>query len=223
MGVNVRGWPPPAKDGFIFDPSLVLYLPLYELDGAKFQSKDAYGHLCTVTGALWRPNGRYFNGSTNKIEIPASAKQFDFTSEDFTIIAQIYPEDIAANRAYFDRGNYQVGGYYFYHGGDGKPRLATHQSLADQTSVCATAVVINKWQNVAVVRIGTAATFYIDGEAKNSSGALANPTSISVVSTIASLGTSAYFLGTIGYILVYSRALTPQEVLKNYLATRGRY
>ena len=44
------------------DPGLLLYLPLYELYGASLMSRDAYGHLCTVTGALWRPDGRYFDG-----------------------------------------------------------------------------------------------------------------------------------------------------------------
>jgi len=53
---------------FIYDPSLVLYLPLYELDGASFMSKDARGHLCTVTGALWRPQGRSFDGSDDIIQ-----------------------------------------------------------------------------------------------------------------------------------------------------------
>jgi len=56
--------------GFIFDPNLVLYLPLYELDGASFMSRDAYGHLCAVTGDLWRPNGRFFDGTDDKIVIP---------------------------------------------------------------------------------------------------------------------------------------------------------
>jgi len=33
-------------------------------------SKDACGHPCTVTGALWRPNGRYFDGSDDEIGHP---------------------------------------------------------------------------------------------------------------------------------------------------------
>ena len=51
----------------IFDPSLVLYLPLYGQDGASFMSQDAGGHLCAVTGALWRPDSRYFDGIDDKI------------------------------------------------------------------------------------------------------------------------------------------------------------
>ena len=50
------------RDNFIFDSSLVLSLPLYQLDGASFMSKGAYGHKAVVTGALWTPSGREFDG-----------------------------------------------------------------------------------------------------------------------------------------------------------------
>lgn len=52
------------------DPSLVLRLPLYEPEGASFMSRDAYGHLCTATGALWTPQGRLFDGIDDKIVVP---------------------------------------------------------------------------------------------------------------------------------------------------------
>jgi len=53
-------------DDIILD-GLVLYLPLYALKGSQFKSVDAYGHTCTVTGALWRPDGRLFDGADDKI------------------------------------------------------------------------------------------------------------------------------------------------------------
>lgn len=40
---------------------LVLYFPLWALKGSPIQSVDAYQHAGTVTGALWRPNGRDFD------------------------------------------------------------------------------------------------------------------------------------------------------------------
>ena len=58
----------PAPNGFISDPSLVLYLPLYQLDGTAITSKDAYGHLCSVTGVTWRPDGRCFDGVDDEID-----------------------------------------------------------------------------------------------------------------------------------------------------------
>ena len=59
---------------FIFDPSLVLYLPLYELDGSSFPSRDTYGHLCTVTGAVQRPDGRWFDGTDDYIDLGYNTK-----------------------------------------------------------------------------------------------------------------------------------------------------
>ncbi|MFC2070312.1 LamG domain-containing protein [Chloroflexota bacterium] len=55
---------------FIIDPSLVIYLPLYESDGASFISKDTYGHLCTATGAFWKPDGRFLDGEDDVIYVP---------------------------------------------------------------------------------------------------------------------------------------------------------
>lgn len=57
---------------FILDPSLALYLPLYKLDGAKIMSQDAYGQLFTVTGALWQPDGRLFDGSDDMLRYAVS-------------------------------------------------------------------------------------------------------------------------------------------------------
>lgn len=49
-------------ESFILDPGLVVYLPLHQLDGDSFISKDKHGHLCTVTGATWGIQGRSADG-----------------------------------------------------------------------------------------------------------------------------------------------------------------
>ena len=56
---------------FIFDPSLVLYLPFYELEGASFASRDAYGHLCIATGTSRRRGARYFDGNDDRLDFPS--------------------------------------------------------------------------------------------------------------------------------------------------------
>ena len=53
---------------FVYDPSLVLYLPFRELDGGSFRSRDAYGHLCTNNGATWNLNGLKFDGVDDYID-----------------------------------------------------------------------------------------------------------------------------------------------------------
>ncbi len=81
---------------FILDPSLVLYLPLYKLDGASIMSRDAYGHLCTVTGALWTPRGRDFDGSDDVINC-GSEPSIDFTTDDDIIIEAWVKSDKGAD------------------------------------------------------------------------------------------------------------------------------
>ena len=69
------------KRSFILDPALRLYLPLWKLDGNSFQSKDAYGHLATVTGATKVLQGFSFDGVDDKITIPhAATLDFGLTS-----------------------------------------------------------------------------------------------------------------------------------------------
>jgi len=52
-----------SRDEFFLDPNLVLYLPLYKLDGASFVSRDHYGHLATAFGAVWTPQGRRWDAA----------------------------------------------------------------------------------------------------------------------------------------------------------------
>lgn len=68
-----------SKRGYFLDPTCVLYLPLYDtrFQGSPFKSLDTYEHQCTVTGALWGPQGFTMDGVANKILIP-SHSAFDF-------------------------------------------------------------------------------------------------------------------------------------------------
>ena len=61
----------------IFDSGLTLYLPFYRLDGSSLISKDAYGHSCTVNGAAWRTQGRYFDGIDDRIAV-GTVSDFSF-------------------------------------------------------------------------------------------------------------------------------------------------
>jgi len=78
----------------------VLYLPLYKLPGASFKSLDAYGHLATVTGALWTPQGRTFDGLDDNISIPdAPSLSFGDGSTDspFSVGIWVKIADISAD------------------------------------------------------------------------------------------------------------------------------
>ena len=77
--------PSRIKSDFIFDPSLALYLPLYELDGASFVSRDAYGYLCTITGASWKLRGYKFDGVDDYGQAPSYFGDINFLNQAITL------------------------------------------------------------------------------------------------------------------------------------------
>ena len=219
--VNVKGWPPPAKEkGFIFDPSLVLYLPLYELDGAKFQSKDAYGHLCAVTDNIWTPGGGSFNGTSSKILITYSTA-FVFPN---AITVELWLKPIGATGDY---GRYvgQNSGWFL------------GQQIADETNA--------RWEigggdilNSGVGRVTVGSfnhivgtydkvdkTIYVNGsQVATKKLAVGISTNTNTIDISYDGGTTTRWVqGIFGEVRLYNRALTPAEVQHNYLATKGRY
>ena len=79
----------------LIDPSVVLYLPLYRIDGGSQVSRDAYGQAVNVTGALWTPVGRSFDGVDDVINCGA-ASSLDLQYY-FTIAAWINPASYGEN------------------------------------------------------------------------------------------------------------------------------
>ncbi len=59
-----------AAERFIRSLNPAFWTNLRKHDGVEFVSDDAYGRLCTVTGALWTPRGRTFDGD-DYIALPA--------------------------------------------------------------------------------------------------------------------------------------------------------
>ena len=212
---------------FIFDPSLMLYLPLYQLDGSSFISRDVHGHLCTVTGALWRPNGRNFDGSDDYIEIPATSTQLDFTSEDFTIFMWVKFSDVSSSHILFLRSDFSTTGYYAIVRSTASIRFYTLQAgpTSQTSATSASEVTTGVWYNLVFVRDGTSVKIYKDTvDRTTSSGTHIDPDTDAGVTRIGIRRDNANdFAGTIGEVWVYNRALTPVEIQRNYLATKWRY
>jgi hypothetical protein len=215
------------KVNFILDPSLVLYLPLYELNGASFVSKDAYGHLCTVTGALWRLQGRYFDGSDDRIEADeqlVSAYPFTLcgwikadssnTTANNTLLCLADKDDSAR---YYNIGVLLTSGkaYIF-------ARNSTAVQLKEGTTDC-----FDAWYFITgVFTSATLRDIYVN-ETNEGTGATSVTYSTEVdrlsVGRMGDSTPSDYAKGLIGEVLVYNRALTPLEIQHNYLATKWRY
>ena len=211
------------KRDFIFDPSLVLYLPLYQLDGSSFASRDAYGHLCTVTGAVWRPNGRYFDGTDDAIDI-GNPTALRITGQ-ITIEAWVKTPDntrtwqgIVGKISGAGARSYAIA----FLTNDAEVRISP-DGTATVASTHSNVISNDTWYHLVGVADGANVTAYL-----NAGGATpAAVTSIFDSITDVRIGkTFAYynaFQGDIGEVRIYNRALTPLEIQHNYLATKWRY
>lgn len=188
-------------------------------------SKDAYGHPGTVTGALWRPDGHYFDGIDDRITIPRHSA---LEPQEFTLEAWINLNDVSTYRGIFAKDQTShVPPYYSYHMWITPDGVAfywndgtTYQTCAYTGGALPTATWIHL---VATYKLGEQVLY------KDTSVLATNNRSdtISYFDTDLILGEprniAGDHYGLIGEVRIYSRALTPLEIQHNYLATKGRY
>jgi len=208
--------------GFIFDPSLVLYLPLYELDGSSFMSRDAYGHLATVVGATWTPRGRIFDGSDDKLDITSSllsgTKDTDQKTIGFWVSTPnttghgniVCVRDAGGNnwQLYRKSATYDL----YIHSDD--INQDTGYDYPQNRFVQITAIIdgiADQWQ----IYVNGLWEYTYQGAnfaADNGGNAFR-------------LGSdsSGYLNGTCGEAWIYNRRLTPAEIQHNFLVTKWRY
>ena len=220
------------RDNFIFDSSLVLYLPLYQLDGASFMSRDAYGHLCTATGALWTPRGRSFDGIDDRIASSSSSAFAAVTGitimiwckittqaavntlvqigsdDNFRAVSNLNQNNAGAESA----GNIRVHIRITPTGMVGVG--TTVPPLSNDTWAFVTLrydkVNLEGWVND-VRKCFLAETEDLTGD---------DPATCYIGATDTLTNDTT---GTVGEFLIYNRALTPQEIQHNYEATKWRY
>ncbi len=211
--------------GYIRDPSLVLDLPLYKLDGDSFMSKDAYGHLCSVTGALWTPQGRRFDGVDDYLDL-GTPEALNITGKELTLEAWVYVESWAGCDSYATIvENYETatGGFLiqkqaansrFYAGiyADGWRAANPTGDLAEHT-----------WFHLMAIYNGATLKFYVDTEEVASVASTADIGSSSRNVCVGGKNAANSFHGKIGEVRVYIRGLTGIESRRNRLATKRRY
>ena len=213
-----------VRRGFIRDPSLVLYLPLYKLDGASFMSKDAYGHLCTVTGALWGITGRTFDGD-DKITILNTG--FDPAATGFTWMAWANANALDADRSLITFHNpdhqlrYDSGDDFFelQLKADGAWNYTKYSQANPSTST---------WYNVAGVADLTgspSASIYVNGIVGDTTASFTtiDATVTPDVYLGCTTGSGRYWKGYIGEVWIYNRALSAAEIQHNHRVTKWRY
>jgi len=82
----------PTLAGCVLD--LPLYLPTKQ--ASPFTSVDNNAHVCTVTGAIWTPQGRTFGGTDDVINC-GSATSLDALTGNMTVSAWVNPTSVGEN------------------------------------------------------------------------------------------------------------------------------
>ena len=212
--------------GDIVTEGLVLYLPLYELDGATFASKDQYGHLCTVTEAVWTPQGFLFDGTNDVI---ASADNSGL-SGDAVFSFEIWFKAVSLT-------NWDV--LVSVSGASGTLNACTLTLMGDgdvglsfggaNNAHVGEAISTGTWYHLVAVKtagaIDATTNIYLDGipQALDGNESSNAPNVTEGVATVGAYSGFGFANCYIGEVRIYNRALTPLEIQQNYLATKQRY
>jgi len=206
----------------------VLYLPLWakDLSGDIFKSVDDYGHTCTVTGAVWKPNGRLFDGD-DCIAL-GSLAALQLGTGDFSIEFWIKKASVGASQFIISRyqninnrwyiSSVDVSGIIFLY--------CTASTVGNVFNVeSSTDICDNAWHHIVVCGDrGTQGYVYLDGSDDTSATkvCLANDADNTGTPYIGRYATS-YITANIGEFRQYNRLLSAGEVAHNYNVTKWRY
>lgn len=212
---------------YICSTGLVLHLPLYDMDGGIFKTKDSYGHQATVNGALWRLAGRYFDGADDKIDC-GNASPLDITG-NITVEVWFKQETGGA-------GGPTLLGKASDYTGYGVETHATSRAVLLKTGHSGTTwvtspsyvVSFGSFYHIAGVYDGSYLRLYVNGveitpATAFSSGLPTNAATVKLGIHYNGNPGDGIFKGDIGEGRIYNRALTPLEIQQNYLATKWRY
>ena len=221
-----------TTERYILSTMPVLYLPLYKRDsgssGGSFLSDDGYGHVCTVTGALWTPNGRSFDGIDDYITVPDTVSLR--VGSAFSVEAWAKPS--TQNRDYNKVVSKNSVAYDLFMGQGTivaqKFNFGVYDTTPTSYEVNALAqFAVNQWYHLLGTFDGTTVTLFIDGISQGTtafSGTRPNLTSEVNIGCQNELGTiQRPFIGIIGGVRIYNRVLSAVEILNNYIATAWRY
>ncbi len=213
----------------------VLYAPLWheKLQGSPFLTLDHNHHSCTVTGATWGPQGRTFDGVANVITIPDAASlrlTAPLTMSFWVYRASLYNSASAKREYLINKLNTNLGYVLRFEISDGRMQYVYGYGTGYRAAYSIKASWAVGWWHVTLVQQAADyyALFYVNGVLDNTTDVANSPvandaTSLELGYTSFDVANSIALNGKMGDVLLYNRALTAGEIMRNYLATRWRY
>ena len=177
----------------------------------------------TITGAgyVQEPSGLWvldFNPAMpSYIEIPATATQLDFTSEDFSLVVRLKMDIIMDPAQFiFSRGTHAENGYLLQINLGGTVLFYTNQLAASQYSDTGGIFLADVWYTIGVTRNGASVKIYSNGvDVTAISGIHINPATSAKSAKIGIHDNKINypFDGKIEFLKIYNYALTAGQQL----------
>ena len=217
--MSVKVGPKIVKDGLIFD-----------LDAAVSRSYSGSGltanglvgglggTLVNGVGFTSANNGSFFFDGTNDYIVSSSDPSYAFGTNDFTVSAWFKSSDKSRYSNIFnlyENNNYGIELYSNVTNGYFRTWVGS-QLLVGNIDITN-----NTWNHVCLRRSSGFITHFVNGiQNLSTTAAFSIPSNILKIGSIVN---AYYCLGNISQVQLYNRALTAQEILQNYNATKGRY
>lgn len=180
------------------------------------------GNNGTITTASWTRTEKglwvlSFDGSNDYISCGNDSSLL-FTSEAFTMLAWLYPDNFAGDKMIVCRGLYETDGWYAEIYTTQKIGLRTHQAGAHQITQSSASMTATTWQHVAFVRSGASVTIYRNGtDITDSAGIHVDPRTNTRNLYIGQYDlSSARFLGDMALWALHNVALSQAQVQGMY-------
>jgi hypothetical protein len=196
----------------------------YPGTGTTWFDLSGYSNHATLSGSpVFLTNQIVFDGVDDQATIPSSQSSLDFSREQ-TVIIWMYHTYTSGRK---NPWNQAYGGYGTWTHEDGI-NINYFYGTAGTDNVPYTALTsgstpTGQWQCMAVVRSLASVTWYRNGTLMTIQ---ANPyglTGITSSNITIGNGYAGRWIGSMGTISAYTRALTEAEVRQNFNALRGRY
>ena len=212
------------QDSLALDPYCKLYLPLWKLDGDSFADRSAYGHLCTNHGSLWTPQGWSFDGVDDYVDLPDLNLH---SLNSLTIETWVKGNSGAGQPAIIAFGDGTGAGQWSltlttY---QNKFRFGLESGTIDYNLWGIQTLNIGTGYYLVAVKDETVIRTYINSVQDDSSSAPSTTNDVTNhrIGGMYSTDPNLFWDGLIAEVLIYSRALTPQEILDHYIIRKEMF
>ncbi len=209
--------------GFSTD-GLVMYLPLWALKDSAFKSVDAYKRTIAVTGALWQPDGRLFDG--DDLIGCGRITEIEGATQPWTILLWVRLITAVGNYPLFTYdANNTLSGIDLYMYWNSTTNVLRYQIGGNQAEKSSTITDLedNAWHLIGLEHTATNALTYEDGANKDDAAFTGGAFGAGYELKFGDDINLAFLPGEIGEIWVHNRAIGAEAHQDIFNRTAWRY